>query len=99
MGKILNPIRASIARTELRLVILSDTLQGVMEVLDDNQVEADLPTYGQILGAYSLVHRIQMSERLNDERSWSGNASARESLDQLAWTPKYYKQRWLAFRW
>ena len=32
MGKILNPIRASIARTELRLVLLSDTHQLESEI-------------------------------------------------------------------
>jgi Icc-related predicted phosphoesterase len=64
MGKILNPIRASVARTELRLVLLSDTHQ--------HHREAEVPDGDLCIFAGDLTFFSRSMKAVLDFNDWLG---------------------------
>lgn len=44
-------------------------------------------------------HPWQLGEHLDMDRAWSGNATAADAVAQLAWTKKYYEERFHAWQW
>lgn len=86
------------ALTAILDAIDDEGITSVMQVLDE-ECEDGAPTYGQTIGAYNHIYYMQRGERLDMDRAWSGNDAARDALDQLVWTRKYYAERFFAMQW